>query len=131
MEDLINYASLLYDDTADQTAPLPPAPNDEPARYEYGSAFTHFTSLPPRDSGHAGEQTGDFAPALPPRPDESIHPSKRAGRIVRSEPDTLDAPRSPGKPDSTETEYTPLPTQEADATALSPLDASHHEPIIP
>jgi len=77
MEDLIVHAPLLFDDRPSQSEPpLPPAPSGEPKpKYDYGSSYTQVATLPPRL--HDGQ---DFTPSLPPRPGQSIHPSRRTNQ---------------------------------------------------
>ncbi|OSD05850.1 RhoGAP-domain-containing protein [Trametes coccinea BRFM310] len=98
MEDLITNAHVLFSQTA--SPPLPPAPLNEPApSVSYGTAHTKVSNMPPppaptsprrhqkamslssprssNDSVRSMPQ--DFAPRLPPRPTDSIHPSLRAG----------------------------------------------------
>ena len=76
MEDLITHAPLLFDDgftSVLREPPLPPAPSGEPKpRYDYGSSYTRSHTIPPRS-----QDGQDFTPTLPPRPGQSIHPSRR------------------------------------------------------
>ena len=62
-------------------APLPVVPAEPPVSADYGSSFTRITSLPPRStpstSTAPGVPSADFTPALPTRPQHSIHPSRR------------------------------------------------------
>lgn len=94
MEDLIVHAPLLFDDPpTQQEPPLPPAPSGEPKpKYDYGSAYTQITTLPPRSQG--GQ---DFTPTLPPRPGQSIHPSRRTNQQPSMAQDVFneDAPPIP------------------------------------
>jgi len=46
-------------------------------------------SLPPKEASHSLQASGDFAPRLPLRPEESIHPSRRAGKAHLSDEDEL------------------------------------------
>jgi hypothetical protein len=77
MEDLITHAPLLFDDGSTPTfhePPLPPAPSGEPKpKYDYGSSYTRSHTIPPRMQ----DEQDDFSPTLPPRPGQSIHPSRR------------------------------------------------------
>ncbi len=110
MEDLINNAHLLFQQSGSGSPPLPAAPLNEPAApITYGSTHTKVSSMPPppvpsspRKLGHhktpslstprssidaprsilQGPQ--DFTPQLPPRPTNSIHPSLRAGPHANS-----------------------------------------------
>ncbi|CDO72738.1 hypothetical protein BN946_scf184990.g21 [Trametes cinnabarina] len=98
MEDLIMNAHVLFSQTA--SPPLPSAPLHEAApAVAYGTAYTKVSNMPPppaptsprrhhktvslssprssNDSVRPMPQ--DFAPRLPPRPTDSIHPSLRAG----------------------------------------------------
>ena len=112
MEDLITYASVLFDERADrpvvQTShPLPPAPTGEvTTQYGYGSAYTQVSSVPlsARHQKSASLGSHDFTPQLPPRPGNSIHPSRRSvnhsSRSVASEEEDR-GPSVPSKaPDS-------------------------------
>lgn len=76
MEDLLTHAPLLFDDQPISTLeepPLPPAPSGEPKpKYDYGSSYTRSHTIPPRS-----QDGQDFTPTLPPRPEQSIHPSRR------------------------------------------------------
>lgn len=75
MEDLIGHAHILYDTpVAPYSPPLPPTPVGESVPpITYGSKTTKVaTVLPPSLSAQ------DFTPSLPPRPNNSIHPSSRA-----------------------------------------------------
>lgn len=80
MEDLINYASLLFDEKGINSPPLPQPPaNETPDVVDYGSSHTKVFSpvsatappLPPRSKDR------DFTPAPPPHSDYSIHPGAR------------------------------------------------------
>ncbi|TDL28854.1 hypothetical protein BD410DRAFT_760544 [Rickenella mellea] len=80
MEDLIIHANKLFDDKSSTSSspPLPPAPAGEPIlSYGYGSSYTQFASMPPRRSTDVPHGQ-DFTPQLPPRPSNSIHPSRRS-----------------------------------------------------
>lgn len=81
MEDLVTHASLLFEDrptTASTEPPLPPSPSEAPKpKYDYGSSYTRTHTLPPR-----AQDVQDFAPTLPPRPGQSIHPSHRANALT-------------------------------------------------
>lgn len=83
MEDLIINAQALFDEQGGHySPPLPPTPAGEPTpHYTYGSKTTRVASVPPTPN-NIGLPTAlsgnDFAPLLPPRPANSIHPSARA-----------------------------------------------------
>ncbi|KAF9569859.1 RhoGAP-domain-containing protein [Agrocybe pediades] len=77
MEDLVLYAHILYDhDVAQSSPPLPPTPAGEKAKVSYGSKTTKVASVPPSDALQTSP-SHDFTPRLPPRPNNSIHPSSR------------------------------------------------------
>lgn len=78
MEDLIIYAHTLYDSPAvSYSPPLPPTPIGEPVPpITYGSKMTKVATVPPTVPPTSPSQ--DFSPSLPPRPNNSIHPSSRA-----------------------------------------------------
>jgi hypothetical protein len=77
MEDLITYASILFD--AHHSPPLPPIPAGEPIpSYVYGTSHTKIASVPPSPRLPRTNPPEDFTPRLPPRPANSIHPSSRA-----------------------------------------------------
>lgn len=80
MEDLITHANVLFDERAAATShPLPPAPADEPPpAFGYGSSYTQVATVPPRHQKTDSRSSQDFTPQLPPRPGNSIHPSRRA-----------------------------------------------------
>jgi hypothetical protein len=122
---------------------LPPAPRgEEAASVNYGSAYTHVGSVPPRRRGASdsnilvpsASESGftipphfgrDFAPQLPPRPGNSIHPSRRAaGQQGNSRPPVL-----PDSPDSkrsirTKEETTPVPLPNPFPEPRSSIDSS-------
>jgi len=77
MDDLIIHAHLLYDhDVGQSSPPLPPTPAGEPIpQVTYGSKSTKVATVPPADGPSPTPQ--DFTPRLPPRPNNSIHPSAR------------------------------------------------------
>ncbi|THH12879.1 hypothetical protein EW146_g7284 [Bondarzewia mesenterica] len=93
MEDLIENAQVLFDDRAPPSSPpLPPAPAGEPVPvYSYGSAHTKVSSVPVPDLPPRVAEN-DFAPQLPPRPTNSIHPSARHNVMP------ADLPRPPTRP---------------------------------
>jgi len=72
MEDLIIYAHILYSPAASHSPPLPPTPLEPVPPVTYGSKMTKVATVPPTAPSQ------DFAPSLPPRPNNSIHPSSRA-----------------------------------------------------
>jgi hypothetical protein len=78
MDDLIIYAHLLYDhDVGQGSPPLPPTPAGEPIpQVTYGSKNTKVARVPPAE-GLTPITPQDFTPRLPPRPNNSIHPSAR------------------------------------------------------
>jgi hypothetical protein len=78
MEDLIVHAHTLYDSPpASHSPPLPPTPFGEPVpSFTYGSKMTKVATVPPPASSSVSSQ--DFAPSLPARPNNSIHPSSRS-----------------------------------------------------
>lgn len=100
MEDLINNTQLIYDDRSpivqnlpeittpddrSRSPPLPPAPAENPVTPNtpiYGSAHTKIRTLPPSRK----EASDDFTPKLPPRPGNSIHPSRRAAASTLKQP---------------------------------------------
>ncbi|KAJ3502317.1 hypothetical protein NLJ89_g8943 [Agrocybe chaxingu] len=76
MEDLILNAHILYDHDPN-SPPLPPTPAGEPVpAVTYGSKSTKVATVPA--DGIALLSPQDFAPKLPARPNNSIHPSSRA-----------------------------------------------------
>ncbi|KAF9478021.1 RhoGAP-domain-containing protein [Pholiota conissans] len=81
MEDLIIHAHILYDhDTVHHSPPLPPTPVGEPvAPVSYGTKRTKIATIPPIHTPDASSSLlpQDFTPRLPPRPNNSIHPSAR------------------------------------------------------
>lgn len=98
MEDLITHASVLFDDrpppaTATSSHPLPPPPDERPTSHIYGSSYTQVASVPPRHHKSDSRGSQDFTPQLPPRPSNSIHPSRRAAnqssRTIGAEIDEL------------------------------------------
>lgn len=109
MEDLILYASVLFDERAPAMAspPLPPAPLGQSApNYAYGSAHTRVASVPaplttPRQPPQP--QPEDFTPRLPPRPANSIHPSSRANPSTPTRNNfDIPTPLLPGRPSQTQ-----------------------------
>lgn len=78
MEDLITYASAIYDQPGPpHSPPLPATPLGEPAPVvTYGSKTTKVATVPPASLAPSSPQ--DFTPTLPPRPNESLHRSSRA-----------------------------------------------------
>ncbi|KAF8528039.1 RhoGAP-domain-containing protein [Hysterangium stoloniferum] len=84
MEDLIVHAPLLFDDRTIPVLhepPLPPAPSGEPKpKYDYGSSYTRTHTLLPRP-----QDSQDFTPRLPPRPEQSIHPSHRNNQPTKTD----------------------------------------------
>ena len=78
MDDLIIHAHLLYDhDVGQSSPPLPPTPAGEPVpQVTYGSKSTKVSRVPPAE-GPPPTLPQDFTPRLPPRPNNSIHPSAR------------------------------------------------------
>jgi hypothetical protein len=115
MEDLILYAHILYDDGGPPSPPLPPTPTAEPIQVTYGSKTTIIANVPPPASSDSttAHSPEDFTPRLPPRPDNSIHPSSRANA---------------GSPTKLQTRYEKgsllsLPnTVPEDSAPLSPID---------
>ncbi|KAF8973677.1 hypothetical protein BDZ97DRAFT_1900477 [Flammula alnicola] len=79
MEDLISHANLLYDhDVVPHSPPLPPTPAGEPVpQVSYGTKRTKVATLPPLSDTSILLSPQDFTPRLPPRPNNSIHPSSR------------------------------------------------------
>ena len=81
MEDLILHVHILYDyDGGPHSPPLPPTPTGEPLQVTYGSKTTKVASVPPPPASFDGTTSlppEDFTPKLPPRPNNSIHPSSR------------------------------------------------------
>ena len=76
MEDLIIHAHTLYESPVPYSPPLPPTPIGEPVpALTYGSKMTKVTTVPPPTPPTLSSQ--DFTPSLPPRPNNSIHPSSR------------------------------------------------------
>ncbi|KAF9056472.1 hypothetical protein BJ165DRAFT_1522378 [Panaeolus papilionaceus] len=75
MEDLIVNSHILYDhEPVSSSPPLPPTPAGEPVPpISYGSKTTKISTVPPS----ATSPSQDFTPPLPPRPQNSIHPSSR------------------------------------------------------
>ncbi|TFY83128.1 hypothetical protein EWM64_g882 [Hericium alpestre] len=105
MEDLIINANILFDDHAPPPSPpLPPAPAGEPVPvYNYGSVHTRVTNISfPSEQGHPQQSSEkDFAPPLPPRPLQSIHPASRTynngnGGSNGSSNTTMQPPKDPG-----------------------------------
>lgn len=151
MEDLITHANVLFDDriTPVPLHPLPPAPSNEPpANFGYGSSYTQFSSVPPREHRSGSQSSQDFTPQLPPRPSNSIHPSRRANISSRTTSESEDvvnpnslsqqkkssevgSPTSPEYPDYALVEQHIVsaprkpswPTNEAQTTSI-PVDAS-------
>lgn len=90
MEDLIIHSAMLFDGRdlplPGNSHPLPPEPlGEEPLPSTYGSAYTQVASVPPmsprqhhaKTESQGSSRHHDFAPQLPPRPGNSIHPSRR------------------------------------------------------
>lgn len=97
MEDLILHAHILYDhDVAPHSPPLPPTPAGEPVPpVSYGTKRTKVGTIPSSADTLPPLLTQDFTPRLPPRPNNSIHPS---GRGNTSSPSQARAPPLPEKP---------------------------------
>ncbi|KAA1468463.1 RhoGAP-domain-containing protein [Dentipellis sp. KUC8613] len=99
MEDLITNAGVLFVDEqpAPSSPPLPPAPAGEPTPvYNYGSSHTRVASLPSESAPSRQQTTSDFAPQLPPRPANSIHPSARGNNAMSPPKSTTELPHSHG-----------------------------------
>jgi len=84
------YAHVLYEqDVGQNSPPLPPTPAGEKVpKFSYGSKTTKVANVPPADI-LPSSSSQDFTPRLPPRPNNSIHPSSR---IYPSSPSTSRAP---------------------------------------
>ncbi|KAI5124481.1 hypothetical protein M0805_008363 [Coniferiporia weirii] len=94
MEDLILNAHILFDERAIAIVPtqsrtsviadsslLSPAPTDVPlANTDYEPPYAQLSDAPlhQRKPDTSGVVSQDFTPELPPRPGNSIHPSRRA-----------------------------------------------------
>ncbi|KZS93245.1 RhoGAP-domain-containing protein [Sistotremastrum niveocremeum HHB9708] len=99
MEDMITFAGQLFDDQGTHQSPLPPAPAGElPARYDYGSSYTQVATIPPKERVASGSRSQDFTPQLPPRPSDSIHPSRRTARVTSNDDDAMPPPPLPSRP---------------------------------
>ncbi|KAG8954128.1 hypothetical protein FRC04_000348 [Tulasnella sp. 424] len=72
LEDMIAYANKLFDEPQLMSPPLPPVAMEEPVLVDYGTSYTRVYERPKRP-----ERDQDFVPALPSRPDHSIHPGIR------------------------------------------------------
>ena len=96
MEDLILHAHILYDyDVAPHSPPLPPTPAGEPVPpVSYGTKRTKVATIPSAGDTLSPLLIQDFTPRLPPRPNNSIHPS---GRGNTSSPSQAKAPPLPEK----------------------------------
>jgi len=85
MEDPIVYAPLLLSDKSQAAPPqmeppLPPAPLWTPTpKYDYASSYTKTHILPPRTV-----ENQDFTPTLQPRPEQSIHSSRRVNALPQT-----------------------------------------------
>lgn len=77
LEDLINYSARLFEEKPNQSPPLPPAPMEEPASIDYGSAHTKIYAPSPSSLLRRAERDRDFTLDMPVRPDKSIHPNSR------------------------------------------------------
>jgi len=122
MEDLINNASVLFDENSLQRSPpLPPTPVGEPVpMFAYGTSHTKVASVPATPQ----EMPGDFTPRLPPRPANSIHPSLRAGTSSPAKERKDVPPSLPPRPEQRTDGDTP-PTEAAhvdDETESSTLN---------
>jgi len=76
LEDLINFSALLFEEKAQSSPPLPPAPPEEPTVIDYGSSHTQVYALssPLRKAG----RDVDLEPvSLGPsdRPEQALHAS--------------------------------------------------------
>lgn len=117
MEDLITNCAVLFDDrnAAATSHPLPPEPaGEEPLPYGYGSSYTQVANVPPasrhqKADSQASQQ--DFTPQLPPRPGNSIHPSRRANQSNRTTGSETDEELSPNS----------IPSRPAGAAPPNPM----------
>ena len=93
MEDLIMNVHILYGHDSHlteppQSPPLPPTPADEPTPLiTYGSKMTRVSTLPP-PLRTTPSPPRDFAPPLPLRPVNSIHPGSSRGSPTSPVPQT-------------------------------------------
>ncbi|KAK2461694.1 hypothetical protein APHAL10511_006157 [Amanita phalloides] len=84
LEDLISNAHIIFDERPPHhSPPLPPTPAGElAAKYSYGSKTTKVATMPQPSSSsgdtasYSPRSSQDFTPRLPPRPTNSIHPSR-------------------------------------------------------
>ncbi|KXN81114.1 Rho GTPase-activating protein 27 [Leucoagaricus sp. SymC.cos] len=133
-EDLIINAHVLFDEHQTQypplSPPLPPTPAGEAALdISYGSKSTKVASVPPKSlSPPPPCSPQDFTPALPPRPNTSIHPSSRI------------MPTSPTRPRADIPSPTTISSQRSVSAPSSPSTStecetddslSYHEPVPP
>lgn len=124
MEDIIVHAGVLFDERGPSSPepPLPAAPAGEPLpSYGYGSAYTQVATMPPRRSTEQ-QSAPDFTPQLPPRPGNSIHPSRRANaqssKNAATEGEDYSQPHAPRPAESASREATSF---DSDSTII-PLD---------
>ncbi|KAL5495565.1 hypothetical protein ACEPAI_1028 [Sanghuangporus weigelae] len=119
MEDIIVHANILFDDRAGaipsqkslqsmtslpvEAAIVPSSKSSSSSDSEYGSSYAQTSSalLRPEKSEAESSPTQDFAPPLPPRPGNSIHPSHRSvnqSRVTDSETEDEAPPALPPRP---------------------------------
>ncbi|KZT52760.1 RhoGAP-domain-containing protein [Calocera cornea HHB12733] len=146
MEDLINFAPLVFSDQSTasparpKSPPLPSAPENEapaagPRGNPYGTEHSSFVVIPPREK--------DFAPTMPTRAAtaNSIHPSRKAYTLNTTETvparqsrqprltlDTVDTPsqlsNDSGRDDEEKTAIPGRSSHESPESTKSPLTAS-------
>lgn len=121
MEDLILHAHILYDhEVVHPSPPLPPTPAGEPVPpVSYGTKRTKVATIPSFTDALPPLLTHDFTPRLPPRPNNSIHPS---GRGNTSSPTKFRAPLLPEKPQTQ-----PQPVAQHDSATI-PEDSPTSSP---
>lgn len=136
MEDLITHADVLFDERPPPSAPPttlshplpPPPPSERPVSQLYGSSYTQVATVPLRHRKSDSRGSQDFTPQLPPRPSNSIHPSRRAANqssrtigVETEDTETINSQRRSSASRSDETGPITLPGVPAVASPPSPV----------
>lgn len=157
MEDMINFADVLFDERTPPTAPpkptTPPAPSetetkvspppDQPADKrpnpgpqgstdsDYKAHYRRISESLLQSPVEVSSYTQDFTPDLPPRPDNSIHPSHRSAnqssRTTDSDEGSESPPPVPARPlRGTRVETRALHASEGSASGSQTSPTSDH-----